>query len=113
MSDCLFCKIIAGDIPSYYYGKHPHQEVNMHIDASQYRLLEPVCKRVWRVDDPEALPDIMDKARTYVESMKDKVVCPLTEEQRARLDKAFVEVCKDAGLTEETANWLIKTYDEA
>ena len=66
--DSIPMVVIAGDVPSYYYGKHPHQEVNMHIDASQYRLLEPVCKRVWRVDDPEALPDIMDKAFRLAES---------------------------------------------
>ena len=28
--DCIPMVVIAGDIPSYYYGKHPHQEVNLH-----------------------------------------------------------------------------------
>ena len=28
--DCIPLVIIAGDIPSHYYGKHPHQEVNLH-----------------------------------------------------------------------------------
>ena len=37
--------VIAGDVPSYFFGKHPHQEVNMHGDATQYKILEPVCKR--------------------------------------------------------------------
>ncbi|MGP1349311.1 MAG: thiamine pyrophosphate-binding protein [Stomatobaculum sp.] len=66
--DSIPMVVIAGDVPSYYYGKHPHQEVNMHGDATQYKLLEPVCKRAWRVDDPEALPEIMDKAFRLAES---------------------------------------------
>ena len=55
----------------------------------------------------------MDRARDYVNSFRDKVVCPMTEEQRARLDEAFIEVCADAGLSEETARDLIRKYDEA
>ena len=66
--DSIPMVVIAGDVPSYYFGKHPHQEVNMHGDATQYKVLEPVCKRCWRVDDPEALPDIMDKAFRLAES---------------------------------------------
>lgn len=66
--DSIPMVVIAGDVPSYYFGKHPHQEVNMHGDATQYRLLEPVVKRAWRVDDPESLPDIMDKAFRLAES---------------------------------------------
>lgn len=66
--DSIPMVVIAGDVPSYYYGKHPHQEVNMHGDATQYKILEPVVKRAWRVDDPEALPDIMDKAFRLAES---------------------------------------------
>ena len=26
---------IAGDVPSYMYGRHPHQEINLHADADQ------------------------------------------------------------------------------
>ncbi len=66
--DSIPLVVIAGDVPSYYFGKHPHQEVNMHGDATQYKVLEPVCKRCWRVDDPESLPDIMDKAFRLAES---------------------------------------------
>lgn len=66
--DSIPMVVIAGDVPSYYYGKHPHQEVNMHGDATQYRILEPVVKRAWRIDDPEALPDILDKAFRLAES---------------------------------------------
>lgn len=55
----------------------------------------------------------MDRARDYVNGLRDKVICPITEEQRKALDEAFIEVCADAGLSEETARDLIKKYDEA
>lgn len=54
--------MIAGDVPTCYFGRHPHQEVNMHADASQYEIYRPFVKRAWRVDRPELLPEIMDKA---------------------------------------------------
>ncbi|MDO4581711.1 MAG: thiamine pyrophosphate-binding protein [Bacillota bacterium] len=66
--DSIPLVVIAGDVPSYYFGRHPHQEVNMHADASQYELLRPVVKRAWRIDDPEALPAILDKAFRLAES---------------------------------------------
>ena len=49
--DSIPMVVIAGDVPRYYYGKHPHQEVNMHADASQYEILKPIVKRAWRIDD--------------------------------------------------------------
>ena len=61
----------------------------------------------------EGRPDIMDKARAYVADISKKTICPLSEERREALDKAFVEVCIDAGLTEQTAKDLIAKYDEA
>ena len=61
----------------------------------------------------EGRPDIMDKARAYVADISKKTICPLSEERREALDKAFVEVCIDAGLTEQTAKELIRMYDEA
>lgn len=60
--DCTPMVVIAGDVPSYYYGKHPHQEVNLHADASQYEIYRPFVKRAWRVDTPELLPEILEKA---------------------------------------------------
>ena len=44
------------------------QEVQMHTDGDQYRIMEPVCKRCWRVDDVEALPQIFDRAFRLAES---------------------------------------------
>ena len=66
--DSIPMVVIAGDVPSYYYGRHPHQEIQMHEDGNQYKLLEPVCKRLWRVDDVEALPNILDRAFRLAES---------------------------------------------
>lgn len=54
--------VIAGDVPSYYYGRHPHQEVNLHQDADQWQIFRPFCKRVYRVDRVEDLPRIMERA---------------------------------------------------
>ena len=55
----------------------------------------------------------MDKAREYVAKVAAENPCPITEEQRAALDEAFIRVCADAGLTEAAARDLIKKYDEA
>jgi acetolactate synthase-1/2/3 large subunit len=54
--------VIAGDIPSYYFGRHPHQEVNLFMDGSQYEVCRPFCKRIYRVDHVEDLPRIMERA---------------------------------------------------
>ena len=43
--DSIPMVVIAGDVPSHYYGKHPHQEVNLHADASQYEIYRPFVKR--------------------------------------------------------------------
>ncbi|MVZ99695.1 thiamine pyrophosphate-binding protein [Actinomadura sp. LD22] len=40
---------IAGDVPSYYRGRHPHQEVNLHNDADQTAIYRPFVKRAWHV----------------------------------------------------------------
>ena len=66
--DCIPMVVIAGDVPSYYYGKHPHQEVNLHADASQYEIYRPFVKRAWRVDTPELFPEILEKAFLLAES---------------------------------------------
>ena len=60
--DSIPMVVIAGDIPSYYYGRHPHQEVNLHKDADQYDIYRPFCKRVYRVDRVADLPRIVERA---------------------------------------------------
>jgi len=66
--DCIPMVVIAGDIPSHYYGKHPHQEVNLHADGAQCEIYRPFVKRVWRVERAELFPEIMEKAFTLAES---------------------------------------------
>src|SRR2546428_840722 len=60
--DSIPMVVIAGDIPSHFYGRHPHQEVNLHQDADQFQIYRPFCKRVYRVDRVEDLPRIMERA---------------------------------------------------
>jgi acetolactate synthase-1/2/3 large subunit len=60
--DSIPMVVLAGDIPSYYYGRHPHQEVNLHQDADQFQIFRPFCKRVYRVDNVRDLPRIVERA---------------------------------------------------
>jgi acetolactate synthase-1/2/3 large subunit len=60
--------VIAGDIPRHFYGRHPHQEMNLHADAQQYEVYRPFVKRAWRVDSAELFPLILEKAFTLAES---------------------------------------------
>lgn len=60
--DSIPLVVIAGDVPSYYHGRHPHQEVNLHQDADQFQIYRPFCKRVYRVDRAEDLPRVMERA---------------------------------------------------
>ena len=48
--DSIPMVVIAGDVPSYFHGRHPHQEINLHQDADQFQIYRPFCKRVYRVD---------------------------------------------------------------
>lgn len=66
--DCIPMVVVAGDVPSHYYGKHPHQEVNLHADASQYEIYRPFVKRAWRVDRADLFPEIVEKAFSLAES---------------------------------------------
>src|SRR6187399_1876533 len=60
--DSIPMVVIAGDVQSYFYGRHPHQEMNLHQDADQFQVYRPFCKRVYRVDRAEDLPRIMERA---------------------------------------------------
>jgi len=66
--DCIPMVVIAGDVPSHYFGKHPHQEINLHADASQFEIYRPFVKRAWRVDRAQLLPEILQRAFTIAES---------------------------------------------
>src|SRR5512143_1252609 len=60
--DSIPMVVIAGDVPSYYFGRHPHQEVNLHFDGDQCEIYRPFCKRVYRVDRVEDLPRCVERA---------------------------------------------------
>src|SRR2546422_2942498 len=60
--DSIPMVVISGDIPSHFYGRHPHQEFNLHQDADQSQVFRPFCKRVYRVDRAADLPRIMERA---------------------------------------------------
>ncbi|MFC0558813.1 thiamine pyrophosphate-binding protein [Halalkalibacter alkalisediminis] len=66
--DSIPMVVIAGDIPSHYYGKHPHQEINLHSDAAQVDVYKPFVKRAWRVERPEHVAEILEKAFQLAES---------------------------------------------
>src|SRR5262249_52865541 len=53
---------IAGDVPSYFHGRHPHQEVNLHADADQTAIYRPFVKRAWHVDRAEDLGRFAERA---------------------------------------------------
>lgn len=100
--DSIPMVVIAGDVPSYYFGRHPHQEVNMHGDATQYRILEPVVKRAWRIDDVDALPDILDKAFRLAESGRPGPVLidvPMDMFSREMEEDLWARTYKDSHLT--------------
>jgi acetolactate synthase-1/2/3 large subunit len=66
--DSIPMVVIAGDVPSHYYGRHPHQEVNLHGDAAQSEIYRPFVKRVWRVDRADLFPGVLAKAFQLAES---------------------------------------------
>jgi acetolactate synthase-1/2/3 large subunit len=66
--DSIPMVVIAGDVPSHYYGKHPHQEVNLHADAAQWEIYRPFVKRAWRVERPDLFPEILEKAFALAEN---------------------------------------------
>jgi len=62
--------VIAGDIPAHFFGRHPHQEVNLHLDADQFEIFRPFCKRIWRVERPSEFPRVIERAFHLAQSGK-------------------------------------------
>jgi len=60
--DSIPLVVIAGDVPAHYFGRHPHQEINLHMDGDQFEVYRPFCKRIYRVDRPQDLPRIVERA---------------------------------------------------
>ncbi len=65
--DSIPLLMIAGDIPSYTFGRHAHQEILYHADASQYEIYRPFVKRAFRIERPEGISDILRRA--YITAM--------------------------------------------
>lgn len=61
-SDCTPMVVFAGNTQTYHHAREPHQGLRFHADASQGDIYRPICKRVWRVDDPNWLPDVIPRA---------------------------------------------------
>jgi acetolactate synthase-1/2/3 large subunit len=53
---------ISGDVPSYYWGRHPHQEINLHADSDQAAIYRPFVKRAWTVNRVEDLTRFAERA---------------------------------------------------
>jgi acetolactate synthase-1/2/3 large subunit len=120
--DSIPMVVIAGDVPSHYYGKHPHQEVNLHADASQYEIYRPFVKRAWRVDSPHLFPEIIEKAFALAESgrpgpvLVDVPMDIFSKEVDVRLfDRLRLNTKKLAkpSLDEETAAGIVKKLTAA
>ena len=120
--DCVPMVVIAGDVPSHYYGKHPHQEVNLHADGSQYEIYRPFVKRAWRVDRADLFPEIIEKAFQLAESGQPGPVLvdvPM-DIFSAQLDPAlFTRLAagqyplRRPGISLATAREIVKTLGEA
>jgi acetolactate synthase I/II/III large subunit len=54
--------VLAGDVPSYYEGRGPHQEFNLRRDADQVSVYEPFVKRAWRVRRADQVPRVLARA---------------------------------------------------
>ncbi|WP_329450822.1 thiamine pyrophosphate-binding protein [Streptomyces sp. NBC_01724] len=112
--------VISGDIPSYYYGRHPHQEVNLHADADQTAIYRPFCKRAWPVQRTADLPRTLERAFWTATSGRPGAVLvnvpmdlfsrqvePYTPGSHAIPDSAL------PGLTEETAERIARALVDA
>ena len=120
--DSIPMVVIAGDVQSYYFGKHPHQEVNQHSDGSQCEIFRPFVKRVWRVDRAELFPEILEKAFTMAESGRPGPVLidvPM-DMFSAEVDEALfkrlsfnVKTLEKPSIDEELAERIVKTIAAA
>jgi acetolactate synthase-1/2/3 large subunit len=114
--------VIAGDVPSHYYGKHPHQEVNMHADAAQFEIYRPFVKRAWRVERPELFAEILEKAFSLAESGRPGPVLVDVPMDIFSADvdvTLFERLCHNTkklsrpSLDEDTATAIVKAFSQA
>ena len=120
--DCVPMVVIAGDVPSHYFGRHPHQEVNLHADGAQYEIYRPFVKRAWRVEKVELLPEIIEKAFLLAENGQPGPVLvdvpmdvfsqPLDPALFTRLDHGTKRLTQPS-LDDETARAIVTRLAEA
>ena len=120
--DCIPMVVIAGDIPTHYYGKHPHQEVNLHGDAQQYEIYRPFVKRAWRVDRADLMAEILEKAFHLAESGQPGPVLVnvpmdifserISADSFKRIESNTRKLAKPS-IDDETAALIIKSLAEA
>ncbi len=120
--DSIPMVVIAGDVPSHYYGKHPHQEVNMHADGAQWEIYRPFVKRAWRVDREDLFPEIIQKAFQLAESGRPGPVLvsvPMdifskeVDEEKFALLHHHTQVVEKPSLDEENAERIVETLANA
>ena len=54
--------VIAGDVPTYYENRGPHQELNLLRDADQTSVFAPFVKRTWRLGRADQVPRVLARA---------------------------------------------------
>lgn len=120
--DCIPMVVIAGDIPTHYYGKHPHQEVNLHADAAQWEIYRPFVKRAWRVDRADLMAEILEKAFHLAESGQPGPVLvnvPMDIFSEAISSDTFDRIASNTralvkpSIDDETARRIVTTLGEA
>ncbi|MBZ5601428.1 MAG: thiamine pyrophosphate-binding protein [Acidobacteriia bacterium] len=117
--DSIPMVVIAGDVPSHYYGKHPHQEVNLHMDADQFEIYRPFCKRIYRVDRVEDLPRIVERAFHLCQSgrpgpvLVDVPMDIFSADLAADAFQALPAPIAKPTMTDETAAKIVETLAQA
>lgn len=110
--DSIPMVVIAGDVPSYYEGRGPHQEFNLNRDADQISVYQPFVKRAWRVSRVDQLPRVMARAWDLAQSGRPGPV--LVSVPMDFLGEALDEPVWPAttserpGLTAAHADWIIE-----
>ena len=60
--DSIPLVVIAGDVPTYFENRGPHQELNLLRDADQTSVFAPFVKRTWRLGRADQVPRVLARA---------------------------------------------------
>lgn len=100
--------VIAGDVPTYFENRGPHQELNLLRDADQTSVFAPFVKRAWRLGRADQAPRILARAWDVAQAGRpgpvlvsvpmdllaeplDASIIPASPLQRTALDPALAE----------------------